>query len=134
MIETLENFDRRIAKIVRDRLKLPSPMTQFTRELFHEYIKFMTSRCIDDLRDDMTPLLDRVDFFEHDRSLSEDDWTLLVRLRFDRDYETHAKLRGHTRLSDFIREIDRNYRTRMLERARGGIPKRWRDRLRSIAD
>lgn len=134
MTEDLENFDRRIAKIVRDRLKLPSPMPQMVRETFHEYVRYMINRTRDDIRQIPFPLFDRVTNFLHDHTITTDDWTMLARLGFDKDYETHAKLRGYTRLSEFVRDLDRDYRSRMLDRARGAIPKVWRERLRAIRD
>jgi hypothetical protein len=134
MNDSLETFDRRVASIMRDRLKLPSPMSQSVRETFHDLMQHMRERTRDDLRMNLTPLLDRVDHFQHDHVMTDDDWTLLVRLRFDRDYETHARLRGYSRLSEFVRDLHAGYRTRMLSRARGAIPAVWRDRLRSIAD
>lgn len=134
MSEPLESFDRRIAKILRDRLKLPSPMSQNTRETFHDYIRYMSDRTVDDIRENITPLLSRVDTFTHDHTLTTDEWTLLCRLRYDRDYESHARLRGCTRLSEFVHEINGLYRSGMLARARGAVPKIWRDRLRTIAN
>lgn len=134
MTEDLETFDRRIAKIVRDRLRLPSPMPQMVRETFHEYVRYMINGTRDHIRQIPLPLFDRVTDFRHDHTISTDDWTLLARLGFDKDYETHAKLRGYTRLSEFIRDLHGDYRSGMLARARGAIPKVWRERLRSLTN